>query len=149
MDDTTTGDQTTTEVPTDTAPEPAPFDPTTVAVPTTDPTAPVAAPAPAPTGDTSAADRADYEAFVEFQRERREQRERDEAMSKIGMTSQHHVFASSQTAPDGVDTYTTRRGMLLYVEDGKTYSVAPNGSTHSVDGDVFDATVSVARLLDL
>lgn len=67
----------------------------------------------------------------------------------------HHVYHSSVDVPEGVENaFQTSKGLTIYVAedtDGntRTYSVSPNGSTHSVEGDVYDAVTTVADLLGL
>lgn len=61
-----------------------------------------------------------------------------------------HSFVTASPIPDGVsEAFQTNKGTALYVHEGKTYAVKPNGSTTTVDGDVYKSAVIFATLFDL
>lgn len=140
----------------------APISPTTVdvGIPASDPSDPASQPAPVqpiqPAGPSL--DKAAAQQFALFQAwlASNEQAAAQAAASgAVTAGPSHHVYHSSVDIPEGVENaFQTSRGITLYVaedSDGntRTYAVTPNGSTQSVEGDVYDSVTTLATLLNL
>jgi hypothetical protein len=88
--------------------------------------------------------------FNQFLQEKMQAEATAAAASASADTNPAHSFATSSPIPEGItEAFQTNKGTVLYVLDSKTFAVKPNGSTTTVDGDVYKSAVIFATLFDL